>query len=140
MMTLSYDSALVLADHPSIKQLIVYTDPNNIADSGLPRIIRGLTVNEAGAFQDTANEGQASTMATAFGKNVLFHYTTPTPGRKTISFGYAMEAPDATSGVRGFSTLRYRIEERHGDMIEVGTTYALKIVAPLAAYLLTTIF
>lgn len=140
MMSISYDGALTLADHPSIKQLIVYTDPNNISDSGLPRIVRGLTINEAGAFQNTANDGQTPTLVTAFGHNVLIHYTSPSPGRKTISFGYTMEAPDATSGVRGFATLRYRIDERHGDMIEVGTTYALKIVATLGAYLLSTVF
>lgn len=136
--TIAYDGALVLADHPSLKELVKYTDPNNISASGLPRTLRGLMVNEAGAFIDTANDGQTPTFSTAWGKNALVHYTSPNVGLKILSFGYLFEAPDATTGVRGFATLRYRIEERHGDMLEVSTTYTTKIIAPLAGYLWTT--
>lgn len=138
--TISYDGAIVLADHPSIKEMQKYTDPNLISSSGLPGVIRGLRVIEAGAFIDTSNDGQAPTMSTAWGKNALVHFTQPNPGLKTISFGYVFDAPDATTKVRGIATLRYRIEERHGDMLEVSTTYAMKLVAPLAGYLFTTIF
>lgn len=138
--TLSYDSSLVLADHPSTKEMLKFTDPNLISSSGLPRIIRGLRVVEAGAFIDTAHDGQAATISTAFGKNALVHYTNPSPGLKTISFGYVFEAPDATSRVRGIATLRYPILERHGDMLEVSTTYGMKLVAPLGGYLFTTVY
>jgi hypothetical protein len=79
--------------------------------------------------------GQSAQMANAFGHNALVHYTTPTAGLKTISFGYRLEAPDATTGVRGFATIRYRQEERHGDWVEVCTTYALQVIAPTAAFL-----
>lgn len=139
MFTLSYEAALTLADHPSIKDLTKYTDENGIATSGLPRVLRGLMVNEAGAFIDSANDGQTPSFSTAFGKNALIHYTQPNPGLKVISFGYTFEAPDATTGVRGFATIKYREDARHGDWIEVSTTYALKLVAPLAAYLLLAV-
>lgn len=136
-MTISYDGALTLAEHPSVKELIKYTDPNNIASSGLPNVIRGLRVNEAGAFQDTANLGQSPNLVTAFGNNCLIHYTVPNAGLKMITFGFCFEAPDETTGARGFSTIRYREEARHGEWLEVSTTYALKLVAPLGGYLFT---
>jgi len=133
--TTNYDVALVLADHPDLLELIKYTDPNNIANSGLPATIRGLRTIVSSAFLDTANQGQVADMQNAFGNNALVHYTSATAGLKTLSFGYRFEAPDATTGVRGFATIRYRQEERHGDWIEVCTTYAMRIVAPTAAYL-----
>lgn len=139
--TTSYDVGQVLADHPSIKELIKFTDPNNLQSSGLPNVIRGLKVNISAAFEDTSNVGQpgtlgpGGTMVNAFGDNALIHYTAPNPGLKTISFGFRLEAPDPTTGMRGFSTMRYRDEHRHGDWIEVATTYTNKILAPLAAFL-----
>lgn len=137
-LTISYDVGLALADHPSIKDLLKYTHPDSLTSSGLPQVVRGLKVNEAGAFVDSANEGQAATLSTAFGKNALVHYTSPQAGLKTISFGWAFEAPDATTGVRGFATEKYRDDPRHGDWVEVATTYALVLVAPLGGYLFTT--
>jgi hypothetical protein len=120
--------------------MLKYTDPNLISSSGLPGIIRGLKVIEAGAFVDTANDGQAAVFSTAWGHNALVHYTSPNTGLKVISFGYVFEAPDATTKVRGIATLRYRIDERHGDMLEVSTTYAMKLVAPLGGYLYTSVY
>lgn len=133
--TTNYNVAQVLADHPSFLELLKYTDPNNISSSGLPNTLRGLRVNVSSAFMDTANAGQAANLTDAMGDNALVHYTTPAAGLKTLSFGYRFEAPDATTGVRGFATIRYRQEERHGDWIEVCTTYAMKLVAPTAAFL-----
>ncbi len=134
--TMSLDVGLGLADHPSIKDLIKYTSPGNISSAGLPNVIRGLQVAIAGAYIDTSNPGQTPSMAAAWGKNALIHYTNPAPGGlKTITFGATFEAPDDTTGVRGFSMLKWRDENRHGDYVECATTYALKLIAPTAAYL-----
>lgn len=138
MFTVAYEVAQTLADHPSIKDLIKYTDPNNISDTGLPNMIRGLLVNEAAAFIDTANEGQAPVAASAFGKNALVHFTSPRIGLKMITFGLTFEAPDDTTGARGFAAMTYREENKHGDYVEVSNTYDLKVVAPLAGYLVQT--
>lgn len=131
----SYDVCLVLADHPSIKDLLKYTDPNALTSSGLPPTIRGLTVNEAGSMYDTANQGQAATFASIFGKNALVHYTTPSVGRKIVTFGYTMEAPDDTTGVRGLSVRRYRDDKKKGEYVEVSVMYDLQLVAPTGGYL-----
>lgn len=134
--TTSLDVALALSDHPSVKDLIKYTSPGNIGNSGLPNVIRGLQVNVAGAFIDTSNPGQTATFAAAWGRNALIHYTNPAPGGlKTITFGATFEAPDDTTGVRGFSVVKWRDENRHGDYVECASTYALKLIAPTAAYL-----
>jgi len=136
MMTMSLDVALGLADHPSVKDLIKYTSPGNISSSGLPNVIRGLQVNVAGAYIDTSNPGQTPSFATVWGKNALIHYTNPAPGGlKTITFGASFEAPDDTTGVRGFSMMKWRDEARHGDYVECANTYTLKLIAPTAAYL-----
>ncbi len=139
-MFLSWDAAQVLADHPSVLEHLKYTDPNSISTSGLPRVVRGLTVQEAGAFIDTANDGQPANMSTAWGKNALVAYVNPRPSLKSITFAVRMEAPDATTKARGFSTQRYRVEERHGEMVEVASTYVVKVIAPLAAYMYTTVY
>lgn len=136
--TTSYDVAQILADHPSFKELIKYTDPNSLSSSGLPNTVRGLKVNVSGAFQDTTNFGQTPVLSNAFGNNALVHYTAASAGLKTLSFAYRFEAPDATTGVRGFATIRYREEARHGDWIEVCTTYALRVIAPAAGFLFQT--
>lgn len=151
-LTTSFDVGQVLADHPSVKDLIKYTDPQSLQTSGLPNVVRGLKINIASAFYDKSNVGQPGalggttagvtltptpTMANMISNNALIHYTAGNPGLKTVSFGYRFEAPDPTTGMRGFSTMRYRDEARHGDWIEVATTYTLKVIAPLAAFLYT---
>jgi hypothetical protein len=137
-MTLLYDCAMVLADHPSIKDLIKYTDANNVSTSGLPNVVRGLMVNVSGAVDDTVDEGQTASFSSMFGKNVLIHYTTANVGLKSLSLGYTFEAPDDTTGVRGYAVQRYRDEAKHGEYVEVGTTYDVQLIAPLAGYLFTT--
>jgi hypothetical protein len=133
--TLLFDAAQVLADHPSIKDLIKYTTEDNITTSGLPNMVRGLMVNIAGAMYDSANEGLATVFSSIFGKNALVHYTTPSPGIKIITFGYTFEAPDDTTGVRGYAVRRFREEAKKGEWVEVSTMYDVQLVAPLAGYL-----
>ena len=77
----------------------------------------------------------AAPLSTIFGKNALIHYTNPSIGLKMITLGFVFEAPDATTGVRGYATQKMREDRRHGDWVEVSTTYAIKVVAPLAGYL-----
>lgn len=133
-----YEVAVTLADHPSVKDLVKYTSADNIADSGLPTTLRGLKVVEAGAFIDSSNEGQSPSLSTAFGKNALVAYVNPNPGLKTLSLGYVFEAPDATTGQRGFSTIRYRDDHKHGEWLEVATCYSAVLIAPNAGYLVQT--
>lgn len=135
-----YDVSLTLAEHPSIKDLIKYTDPNALTESGLPPVIRGLRVVEPGSAFDSSVEGRAFNPTTIWGHNVIIGYRAPAPGRKTMSLGYTFDVPDATTGVRGASTMTYRNEERHGLWVEVMRTYDQRIIAPGAGFLFQTVF
>lgn len=133
-----YEVSLVLADHPDTKDLIKYTDPKGLLESGLPPVVRGLRVVEPGAVQDTAVEGRAATFAASWGKNAIVMYLNPSPGLRKLGLAYRFTAPDPTSGTVGFATRQYRSEEKKGDYIEVEITYVLKMVAPGAGYLFAT--
>jgi len=134
-----YEVAMVLADHPSIKDLIKYTDPQAIMESGLPANVRGLKVVEAEAVQNTANEGQAATLATIWGKNAIVMYVNPRPtGLRTITTAAIFDAPDDTTGARGFAARQYRDDPRKGDVVELSRMYDLQFIAANGAYLFTT--
>lgn len=136
MFTLGYEAALVLADHPSVKDLLKYTDVNALGAASLPPTMRGLMVNVAGAMQDTAGEGLATAMSTVWGKNALIHYTNPRPQPRSISFGYTFEAPDDLSSIRGLYTRTWFDEDKKSTWVETAVTYDLVVLAPLAAYLI----
>ena len=137
--TLSYDAALTLADHPSIKDLIKYVDPQALEIGGLPPTLRGLKVIVSEADQDTtAFSSQTPVFSPVFSKAALIHYTDPNLGLRSISLGVTFEVPDAVTGQRALSVRQWFDEARKGDFIEVSDSYAVKVLAPLAGYLFTT--
>lgn len=138
IMMLPYDVGLTLVEHPSIKDLVKYTDPNALTEAGLPPVIRGLRIIETAGAYDSSTEGRSFTAASLWGKNVIIAYVSPNPGRKTISLGYTFVAPDATTSARGLATRQYREEARRGDWIESNITFDLRVVASGAAYLYQT--
>lgn len=118
-------TARTLADHPLVKDLIKYTSTSALTASGLPPIIKGLTVLEAPAQKNTAVEGAAYSGANVWQDDVstnknmaLVYYRNPQPTLKGVSFGYTFEAPDDATGVRGFSVRRWREDKRKGNMVE----------------------
>lgn len=134
-----YEVAITLADHPSIKDLVKYTDPAALSNGDLPSTLRGLKVVQAESVQNTANAGQAVTLATVWGKNAVILYVNPRPaGLKTITTGAIFDAPDDTTGARGFATRQYRDDPRKGDIVETARTYDLQFIAAAGAYLYTT--
>ena len=135
-----YDVALTLAEHPSIKGLIQYTDPSVLTESGLPPVIRGLRIIEPGAALDSSVEGRSFTPSAIWGHNVIIGYRAPTVGLKTISLGYVFDAPDETTDARGISTIVYRVDERRGWWIETSRTYDIRVVSTGAAFLFQTVY
>lgn len=133
-----YEVGLVLADHPSIKQLVQYTDPNALGTTGLPPVVRGLRVVEAATMQNTANEGQTQSLSSVWGKNAIVAFINPAPRIKSLALAYHFVAPDATTGVRGWAVRKYREDKRRGDMVEVSKLWANKIIAAGAGYLFQT--
>ncbi len=136
---LPYDVALVLADHPAIKDLIKYTDPKALTESGLPPSVRGLRVIEPGAMSDGAVEGRAFSPSPIWGKNAVIGYVNPGPGLRKLSLAYTFMAPDPTTGAVGVYTRRYYDQDRKGEWVEAEMTYSLNMVAAGAGYLYTTV-
>lgn len=135
----AYDASLITADHPSIKDLIKFTDPSNLSSGGLPTTIRGLTTHISGADEDTAGMLAAATFSPAFSKAVLIYFKNPNRGLRTITFGLTLECPDQTTGARGIQVRKWVDQEKKGTWIEVSDTYVPKVIAPLGAYLFTNV-
>lgn len=135
-----YDVALTLADHPSIKDLIKYTDAKSLTEGGLPPVIRGLTVLEPAAISDTSVEGRAFNATAVWGKNVIIAYISPKrAGKRVLNLGYTFVAPDEITGASDLNTRKYREEARGGDWIEVAMTYDVRLVSSGAGYLFQTV-
>lgn len=134
-----YDVGLTLADHPSIKDLIKYTDPKSLTSAGLPPVIRGLTVIEPAAVYDNSVEGRSFSPVGVWGKNAIIAYITPSPGRRVLSLGYTFVAPDEVTGATGLSTRSYRDEPRAGTWIETSVTYDPRLVSVGSGYLYQTV-
>lgn len=122
--------ALVLANHPQILDLRKYTDPNLLTNSGLPKVLQGMKVVEAGAGYNTANLGQDSQLADVWGKDVIVAYTENGPKLKSLTYGMTFRT---NKYVR-----KWRNEEREGFIIETNDIYDLKPIATGCGYLLQT--
>jgi hypothetical protein len=131
----SFETAMTLADHPSIKDLIKYTHPEALTESGLPDTIRGMKVLVAKAISNTGDDAIPGSFQGVMGKNAVIAYVNPSPGLKTISFGWTFEAPDDTTGARGYSVRKYRDDAKTGDYVEAARTFVPVVVAANAAYL-----
>lgn len=86
---LGYDVATKLEDHPDFLDRIKAQPTaqiNNLATIGqivgIPQLVR------AGAGKNTANLGQAQTIAYMWGKDVVVAFVPAAPGRKVPAFGY----------------------------------------------------
>jgi hypothetical protein len=128
-MFVGLDVARVLIDHPTIKDIVKYTDPETLTPAGLPKVLRGLTIMEGGAQKNTAAEGQpfsggyiweaVNGSGTTYNGMALIYHKAPAPGLRMVSFGYTFEGPDDTTGVRGLSVRRWREDKRKGQLVEV---------------------
>ena len=123
MIAFSIGTAKTLADHPLVNDLVKYVHEDALTNEGLPKVIRGLQVQECKAIKNTASEGAAYSgnyiaIADDGTDAALIYYSNPSPTLRTVSFGYTFEAPDDTTGVRGISTRKWREEKRKGSMIE----------------------
>lgn len=128
------NTARVLADHPALKDLIKYTHQDALTTSGLPKVMRGLAVYEGAGQKNTAAEGGTFASGDIWQADdatdmALIYYRTPAPGIRTVAFGFTFEAPDDTSGVRGWATRKWREEKRKGDMQEVSGLRDWRLVA-----------
>jgi len=149
-MLLSVDAARTLADHPNVKDLVKYTHQDALTISGLPKVMRGLTIVEGAAQKNTAPEGGAYAGGNLWQADdgtamALIFYRPDAPSLRTVSLGYTFEAPDDATGARGLAVRRWREEKRKGSMIEAAFLRDWRFVAldvsglALGGYLLTSV-
>ena len=149
-MLLSVDAARTLADHPNVKDLVKYTHQDALTVSGLPKVMRGLTVIEGATQRNTAAEGAAFSGGNLWQADdgtalAMIFYRPDTPTLKTVSLGYTFEAPDDATGARGMAVRRWREEKRKGSMIEAAFLRDWRLIAvdgaglALGGYLLTNV-
>lgn len=128
------DSALTLADHPDIKDLVKYTHIDALSSSGLPKVLRGLRTVEAATQYITGNEGatiaSGNIWVDSSGYNLaLIYYKSPEVGARSVHFGRTFYAPNPTTGVQGIAVRSYRDEPRAGEWVEGEMTIDLKHIA-----------
>ena len=70
-MVVPYEVALTLANHPHVQDVLKYTDDKILTRSGLPPVLWGLNVLEAGASENTAKKGQTDSLSALWGKNII---------------------------------------------------------------------
>lgn len=147
---LSVDAARTLADHPNVKDLVKYVHQDALTVSGLPKVMRGLTVIEGAAQKNTAAEGAAYSGGNLWQADdgsalAIIFYRPDAPSLRTVGFGYTFEAPDDATGARGLSVRRWREEKRKGTMIEAAFLRDWRLIAvdgsglALGGYLLTSV-
>ena len=149
-MLLSVDAARTLADHPNVKDLVKYTNQDALTISGLPKVMRGLTVIEGATQKNTAVEGASYSGGNLWAADdgtalALIFYRPETPSLRSVSLGYTFEAPDDATGARGLAVRRWREEKRKGSMIEAAFLRDWRLIAvdnsglALGGYLLTNV-
>lgn len=111
-----------------------YTHADALTTSGLPTVVRGLTVLEGSAQRNTAAEGAAFSggnvwLADDGTAMALIFYRQTAPSVRSVSFGYTFEAPDEATGARGFAVRRWRDEKRKGTLIECSFLRDWRLIA-----------
>ncbi len=132
-MATTYGTAKTLADHPLIKDLVKYTHPEALTDEGLPKVMRGLKLVTCKAITN-GNGDQAPFVGNYIAsaddgtEAALIYFNQPKPRLRSTAFGYTFDAPDDTTGARGFQVRKWREDRRKGTMVEVSVTRDWKFV------------
>ena len=133
-MMLTIDVARTLADHPDYKDQYKYTNPDGLTLAGLVKNVRGLDIVEGAQQQSNNAEGTAfsggNVWVDSTGYNMaLIYYRSSNVGPRSVHSFRTFEAPDDTTGVRGFNVRRYRWEILKGQFIEGSVLRTWKAIA-----------
>jgi len=113
-------------------------------------MVNGMDTIECGAQAATSKPGQTLTTGSAWvaddgtDEAVMF-YRSQDMGPRSLHFGRTFEAPDDTTGMRGYSVRRYRWEPKKGEYVETSTLRDWRAIAIdsngkyLAGYLMSAV-
>lgn len=148
---LGEDVAQILSNHPEIVERVKYTHGDALTACGLPPVLQGLAVVECGAQSNTSGQGTNYTGGYIWEPTngtaglALVSYCNPNPRPRSVSAFYQFEAPNATTGARGYCIRKFRDEKRKGLYIECSFTRTWSVMAVdnsnliLGAYLGTNV-
>lgn len=129
-LVLGPDTFDVLINHADIIDRIKHTSRDVPMESTLASLFRVSRVLVGDMMETSSAEGAASaTQADILDSDAaLLCYSAPSPSRDLPSAGYsfAWNRPGSSGGMR---TLRYRVEERHSDFIEVQADVDCQVVS-----------
>ena len=149
-MQISLNSSQYLSQHPSYVDRYKYVSMEGLtAGRLLHPLVNGFDTIETGAQVASSKPGQTLVTGSAWvaddgtDEAVIF-YRSADVGPRSIHFGRTFEAPDDTTGARGFSVRRYRWEIKKGEYVETSTLRDWRPIAVdssgkyLAGYLISS--
>lgn len=116
-----------LQDHPDFIERIKYSERGIITQEIVQVLIGMPRISIPGSVYNTANPGQAATLAAIWGKDVVIAYVPPNPGRKIPAYGYEFvwSYPDGLTQHMD----RWREENRKSDLLRCSRRYDVKHIA-----------
>lgn len=123
----------------TVRNLIRYTVPNKelLVNGDLPPVLWNLKVIVAGGTENTATQGQTSSIAKVWTDNVLVFYVEPNLAIDALTLGYTLRVKQ--NGKLNALVTTWREANRKGDMIEVSVIQDEKLVAGECGYLITDV-
>lgn len=123
--------AMYVAQNSTIQDFIKHTHSDLLTVGPgswvLPPTLWGMKVVVTMSIKRSSNLGQAETLADVWDDTVILAYIAPSPGLKTLSWGYTFQT-------QGWTTKKWREEKRASDIVEVSTIRDLKVTSTSCAY------
>jgi hypothetical protein len=123
----------VLRRHPKLLEMYKYTKGGVLREEILKEIfeVENLLIGGAGII--SSPEGSSEEISKLWGNNAILLYVTKTPGIKQLSYGYVFR-------LSGYPLVeRWREDAVRSDWIRVSDKYDVKVIAPVAGYLLRNV-
>lgn len=116
-----------LQDHPDFIERIKYSERGILTQEIIQTLIGIPRISIPGSVYNTANPGQAATIASIWGKDVVVAYVPPNPGRRIPAYGYEFvwNYPDGLTQHMD----RWREENRKSDLLRCSRRYDVKHIA-----------
>lgn len=144
VLTIGYQVWNKLSDHPDIVDRVKYTGTReNPATVDLAAVASLLGIDRLEvmkAVYNTADRGQAASMAFIGGKSALLCYSNPQPSIMQPSAGYTFNWSGLVgAGNDGLRIKRFRMEHLSSDRVEIDMAFDQKMVAAAMGYFFTAV-
>jgi hypothetical protein len=123
----------IIRRHPALLEMYKYTRGGVLTVDILKELFEVENLYIGGAGYLTSKKGKSDELGRVWGKNAILLYVAKTPGIKQLSYGYIFR-------LAGFPLVeRWRDDATRSDWIRVSDKYDVKVIAPVAGYLLKNV-